>query len=134
MPTMPPTPWHGNTSSVSSSVDALFFQCTQRFEMTLAQLPMKMLSPTLTYPAAGVIATRPTTAPTHAPSADGFWPRVPSKKIHASAAEADAVLVVATPIAAWPDADSADPALKPNHPNHSMPVPRMTNGIFAGVC
>ena len=27
---MPPTPWQGNTSSVSSSVDEWFFQCTHR--------------------------------------------------------------------------------------------------------
>ncbi len=47
MPTMPPTPWQGKTSSVSSSVDA-FFQCTIRFETTLATVPMKMLSPMLT--------------------------------------------------------------------------------------
>src|SRR5205807_8888933 len=83
---------------------------------------------------AGVIATRPTTAPTHAPSADGLWPRIPSKKIHASAAAADAVLVVANAIAACPDADSAEPALKPNQPNHSIPVPSITKGMFAGVC
>src|ERR1051325_6258780 len=99
MPTMPPTPWHGNTSSVSSSVDLLFFQCTIRFDTTLAEVPMKMLSPMLTKPAAGVIATSPTTAPTHAPSADGLLPRMPSKKIHASAAAADAVFVVAKAIA-----------------------------------
>ena len=80
------------------------------------------------------MATSPTTAPTQAPSAEGFCPRIPSKNIHASAAEADAVLVVANAIAAWPPADSADPALNPNQPNHSMPVPRITNGILAGVC
>src|SRR5205823_8057157 len=125
MPTMPPTPWHGKTSSVSSSVDALFFQWTQRFDTTLATVPMKMLAPMLTKPAAGVIATRPTTAPTQAPRADGFCPRIPSKNIHASAADADAVFVVANAIAACPDAESADPALKPNQPNHSMPVPRI---------
>ena len=44
------------------------------------------------------------------------------------------MLVVANAIAAWPDADSAEPALKPNQPNHSMPVPRITNGMLAGVC
>ena len=44
---MPPTPWQGNTSSVSSSVD-FDFQCTVRFETTLATVPMKMLSPTVT--------------------------------------------------------------------------------------
>ena len=44
------------------------------------------------------------------------------------------MFVVANAIAAWPDAASADPALNPNQPNHSMPVPRITNGMFAGVC
>src|SRR5262245_1828227 len=134
MPTMPPTPWHGNTSSVSSSVDALFFQCTQRFEITLATVPMNMLSPMLTYTAAGVMATSPTTAPTQPPSADGLCPRIPSKKIQASPAAADAVLVVANAMAACPEADNAEPALKPNQPNQSIPVPRMTKGMFAGVC
>ena len=54
-------------------------------EPTLALVPMKILAPMLTKPAAGVTATSPTTAPTHAPSADGFCPRIPSKKIQASA-------------------------------------------------
>src|SRR5262249_56253783 len=80
------------------------------------------------------MATRPTTAPTHAPSADGLLPRIASKKIQASAAAAEAVLVVANAIAAWPDADNADPALNPNQPNHSKPVPSITNGMFPGVC
>src|SRR5690242_10835880 len=80
------------------------------------------------------MATSPTTAPTQAPSADGLLPRMPSKNIHASAAAADAVFVVANAIVAWPDADNADPALNPNQPNHNMPVPRITNGMFAGVC
>src|ERR1700730_12286651 len=95
---------------------------------------MNRLSPTLTEPAAGVTATRPTTAPTHAPRAVGLRPRHASRNIHASAAEADAVLVVANAMAAWPDGPPADPALKPNHPNHSMPVPSRTKGMFAGVC
>jgi hypothetical protein len=32
-------------------------------------------------------------------------------------------LVVANAMAAWPDADNAEPALKPNQPNQSIPVP-----------
>ena len=30
-------------------------------------------------------------------------------------------------------APRADPALNPNHPNHSSPVPRITYGTFAGL-
>ena len=47
---------------------------------------------------------------------------------------ADAVFVVANASAACSDAASADPALNPNHPNHSIPVPSTTNGMFAGTC
>ena len=43
------------------------------------------------------------------------------------------MLVVANASTAVALAASADPALKPNHPNHSMPVPRMTNGMCAGT-
>ena len=38
---------------------------------------------------------------------------------------------------AWmavPLAAKAEPALKPNHPNHRMPVPIMTSGIECGGC
>ena len=73
MPTMPPTPWQGKTSRVSSSVD-FDFQCTTSLLIAAASAPIRMLWPTLTNPAAGVIATSPTTAPTQVPSADAFRP------------------------------------------------------------
>ena len=69
-----------------------------------------------------------------APIADGFVPRTQSKNIHASIAAADAVLVVAKAIAAVALAPGAEPALKPNQPNHSMPVPRSTKGTLPGTC
>ena len=34
--------------------------------------------------------------------------------------------------AAWSLAASAEPALKPNQPNHRMPVPRSVNGRLCG--
>ena len=34
--------------------------------------------------------------------------------------------------AAWPLAARAEPALKPNQPNHRMPVPIITSGIECG--
>ncbi len=133
IPHMPPTPWQGKTSSVSSSVDFVR-RWTATLLMTLAARPIVMLWATVTNPAAGVIATRPTTAPMQAPSAEGFLPRNQSKKIQPSMAEALAVLVVAKATAASPLAFRALPALKPNQPNQSMPVPSRTNGIFAGIC
>src|SRR5688572_11537055 len=93
-----------------------------------ANVPMNKLDGIVTKPAAGVIATRPTTAPIQKPSADGFLPLVASNKIQARPAAAEAVLVVANAEAANELAPSALPALKPNHPNHSKPVPNNTKG------
>jgi hypothetical protein len=101
-------------------------RCTATLLRRLATTPIRMLCGTLTYAAAGVMATRPTTAPTQAPVADGRRPRRPSKNIHASIAAAEAVLVVAKACAATASAASAEPALNPNQPNQSMPVPSRT--------
>src|ERR1041384_2877617 len=94
---------------------------------------MKRLEGIVTKPAAGVIATRPTTAPIQNPSAEGFLPRTASINTHARPAAADAVFVVAKAEAANVPALNALPALKPNQPNHSSPVPSNTKGIFAGA-
>ena len=67
-----------------------------------------------------------------APSADGLRPCIQSKNIQPSIAAAEAVFVVAKAIAAVPLAANAEPALKPNQPNQSIPVPRITNGTLAG--
>src|SRR5688572_459832 len=109
IPAIPPTPWQGNTSSVSSIVD-LDFQCSATLLAAAASTPIAMLAGTETKPAAGVIATRPTTAPMQAPIADGLRPRLDSNAIHAIIAAADAVFVVANASTAVPLAASADPA------------------------
>ena len=57
-----------------------------------------------------------------------------SKKIQPSIAAAEAVLVVAKASTAASLAASAEPALKPNQPNQSMPVPSSTYGMLAGSC
>ena len=49
-----------------------------------------MATGTVTKPAAGVIATKPTTAPIQNPKADTFLPRVTSNKIHDKPAAAAA--------------------------------------------
>src|SRR5258708_9655549 len=119
---MPPTPWHGNTSSVSS-IDVRDLHITTRLLTTAATIPMMKALDTVTKPAAGVMATRPTTAPIQAPITDGFLPNAISKNTHDIAAAADAVVVVANAVAASAPEPNAEPALNPNHPNHNKPVP-----------
>src|ERR671922_1017475 len=85
-----------------------------------------------TYPEAGVIATRPATAPEAAPRTVGL-PRVAhSVNIQPSAAAAAAVFVARKALAASPLASSALPALKPNQPNHSRPAPITVMGRLCG--
>src|SRR5918999_46308 len=78
----------------------------------------------VTKPAAGVMATRPATAPIAAPSTDGVPLCSQLMVTHVMAAIAAAVLGVTNAVAAKPLAPSAEPALKPNQPNHSRPAPR----------
>src|SRR5690606_21579358 len=125
IPTIPPTPWQGKTSNVSS-IPFFVLQITTKLLITAATIPITNECGIVTKPAAGVIATNPTTAPIQAPIAEGFFPRRMSKKIQAIAAAADAVVVVPNAEAASSLAPPAEPALNPNHPNHSKPVPKMT--------
>src|SRR5690348_7866120 len=82
---------------------------------------------------AGVIATSPATAPEANPS-DVAWPsRKRSTRIQLIAAEAVATWVLVKARAARPFAARAEPALKPNQPNHSRPAPSMTNGRLCGL-
>src|SRR5688572_24252518 len=101
--------------------------------MMAAKVPINKLEGIVTNPAAGVMATRPTTAPIQNPSAEGFLPLTASNNTQQRPAAADAVLVVANADAANGPAPSALPALNPNHPNQRRPVPRRTKGIFAGA-
>ena len=62
--------------------------------------PKKILLGIDTNPAAGVIATKPTTAPIHAPKAEAYLPLILSKNTQVNIADADATVVVAKAIAA----------------------------------
>jgi hypothetical protein len=81
---------------------------------------------------AGVMATRPATMPDAAPRLVGCPSRSHSTTIHASPAAAAARNVFMNACTAWPLAASAEPALKPNQPNHRMPVPIITSGMLCG--
>src|SRR5690606_24780616 len=88
----------------------------------------------LTKPAAGVMATSPTTTPIQVPRAEGLIPRAASNKMYITAAAPDAAVVVAIVDAAYASVANSEPALKPNQPHHNKPVPNNTYVIRAGVC
>ena len=80
-----------------------------------------------TLPAAGVIATKPATAPEAAPNIEAL-PRInASPKHHANTAAAVAPKVLIKARAAKPLASKAEPALKPNQPTHSKDAPTMVS-------
>src|SRR5436309_12598416 len=85
-----------------------------------------------TKPDAGVIATRPATAPLAAPSTVGFPLPSHSANIHDSDAAAVAVLVTTNALVASAFAASALPALNPNQPNQSSAAPVRTKGMLCG--
>src|SRR5678809_982549 len=96
---------------------------TAIFEIIAPITPIMILCGIPTKPAAGVIATKPTTAPIQNPKTEGFFPFITSKNIQDNPAAAAAVFVVANAETANEFAPNADPALKPNQPNQSKPVP-----------
>src|SRR5262252_3642255 len=85
-----------------------------------------------TKPDAGVMATRPATAPEAAPSTVGLPRVLHSVNIQPSAAAAAAVLVARKALAASAFASSALPALNPNQPNHKRPAPMTVRGRLCG--
>src|SRR5204862_2866200 len=84
------------------------------------------------YPAVGVTQARPATAPVNAPTRLGFPLRSQEMASHVHMAIDPAMSVLTKACAATPFAASAEPALKPNHPNHSSPVPRATKATLCG--
>src|SRR5579859_2142390 len=86
--------------------------------------PMASADGAETYPAAGVIPTRPTTAPVAAPTAVILPVRIRSSAAHVTRAAAAAAFVFTKARVAMPFAASAEPALKPNQPNQRIPAPR----------
>src|SRR5688500_8579203 len=91
---------------------------------------MALIGPTK--PAAGVIATRPTTIAVAEPTAVVLPRRTMSRTLHTTSVAAGASIVVTNASPAMPFAESALPALKPNQPNHSRPAPSSVNGTLCG--
>src|SRR5687767_15773570 len=85
-----------------------------------------------TKPAAGVIATRPATAPEMMPSTDGFFLNTHSASIQERPAAPAAIWVTAIAMPAVPLAATAEPALKPNQPTQSRPAPATLSTRLCG--
>src|ERR1043166_7107583 len=101
--------------------------------MTPAPNPITTAASGVTKPEAGVIATRPPTAPDAAPSTVGLPVRIHSAAIQPRAANEAAVCVAMNALDARPFAPKADPALNPNQPTHNIAAPITANGKLCGA-
>src|ERR1700761_659288 len=95
-------------------------------------MPMMTEPVVSTKPHAGVITTKPATAPEQKPNTLGLPRRAYSAIAHTNEATAVAIVVVVNAFAAITSAATALPALKPYQPTHSMPVPTMHNTMLCG--
>src|SRR5688500_6706581 len=93
---------------------------------------MIMADSGLTKPEAGVIATNPATAPEAAPSMVGLPVLIHSAIIQPRAANDAAVCVTTNALVARAFAPSAEPALNPNQPTHSIAAPITAKGRLCG--
>src|SRR6267143_6356184 len=86
----------------------------------------------VTKPQAGVITTRPATAPEQKPRILGLPLTAYSAMAQTKDATAVANVVVVNALAATTSAATALPALKPYQPTQSMPVPTIQSTILCG--
>src|ERR1700735_1610017 len=90
---------------------------------TPAAIPMITADVGPTNPEAGVMATKPATAPEAIPRTLGFPLLSHSAHIPANAAAAGAIWVPNPATPPRPSAAPAEPALKPNQPTHNREAP-----------
>src|SRR5262245_30185763 len=132
-PRIPPTAWMPNTSSASSAPSSFFKPFTPHRHIRPAATPMTKAPGMPTLPAAGVIATRPATAPDAAPTMLGLPLNSHSPNVHESTAQAVARKVFMNASPAEPFASSAEPALKPNQPTQRSAAPTIVMVTLCGV-
>src|SRR6185503_2106272 len=107
--------------------------------VTIKKHPTPAISPIpraaigVTNPDAGVMPTKPQTAPDIAPSTVGFPVRSHSAAIHPRVAVAAAKWVAVKALLASAPADNALPALNPNQPTHSIQAPMTLNTRLCGA-
>src|SRR5262249_10937274 len=97
-----------------------------------AAIPMSTAPPEVTNPHAGVITTKPATAPEQNPSTLGLPLMSHSAMGQTKEATAVATVVVVKAFAAITSAATALPALNPYHPTQSMRVPTMQRTMLWG--
>src|SRR5579863_4309566 len=86
-----------------------------------------------TKPEAGVMATRPATAPEQMPTTVGLPRCAHSTNIQVKPATAVAIWVTVIAMPACMPADTAEPALKPNQPTQSSEAPmKVSTTLWAG--
>src|SRR5215469_9081330 len=86
-----------------------------------------------TKPEAGVMATRPATAPEQMPTTVGLPRCAHSTSIQVKPATAVAICVTVIAMPACTPAETAEPALKPNQPTHSSEAPmKVSTTLCAG--
>src|SRR3954454_8108178 len=97
-----------------------------------AAMPMNIDPTGPTKPEAGVIATSPATAPVQMPTTVGLPRFIHSTIIQVKPANAVAMWVTSIAIPACNPAVTADPALNPNQPTHSIEAPMNVRTILWG--
>src|SRR5436853_5841225 len=100
--------------------------------MSPAATPIITAPVELTKPQAGVITTKPATAPEQNPRMLGFPRTIHSAIGQTKEATAVAMVVVVKALAATTSAATALPALKPYQPTQSIPVPTMQSTMLCG--
>src|SRR5690606_323702 len=129
---MPPTAWMPKTSRLSSYLSMGLSVTTAHRQTRPATAPRTMAPTVPAMPAAGVVATRPATAPEAKPKRLA-GPRVDfSARPQASAAAAGAVMVLRKACAVSPFDSRLEPALNPNQPTQSRQAPMNTKVRLCG--
>src|SRR5580658_342960 len=95
-----------------------------------AATPMAIEPTGPTKPDAGVIATRPATAPVQMPTTVGLPRTAHSTNIQVRPATAVAICVTVIAMPACIPAVTAEPALNPNQPTHSSAAPMKVSTIL----
>src|SRR6266496_6032370 len=95
-------------------------------------MPIQMAPLGRTKPHAGVITTKPATAPEQKPRILGLPLTIHSAIGQTKEATAVAIVVVVKAFAAMPSAATALPALNPYQPTQSIPVPTIQRTMLWG--
>ena len=105
---------------------------TESAQSAPATAPIIKAPLALTAAHAGVIATKPATTPDAAPRLVAWPSRIFSTSNQESNAAVVAPIVFRSANPAVPFDATAEPALKPNHPNHKRAAPSITKGKLCG--